>query len=56
VSEPESPADNSADDATVGAWLDVDPPPDVDPTAIVRDPVESPSLWDRIKRALAAKS
>jgi hypothetical protein len=56
VTEHEQPPEQAADDVTVGAWLDTDPPAAVDPTSVVREPVETPGLWARLKRALSAKS
>jgi len=56
VTESELPPEQAADDVTVGAWLDIDPPSTAEPPALVPEPVQTPSLWDRIKRALGPKS
>jgi hypothetical protein len=60
VSEPgdapaEAPLEESPGDVTVGAFLDVDPPPPEQ--SLVREPSERPpSLWARIMRALRGRS
>ena len=60
VSEPgdapaEVPPEEAADDVTVGAWLDVDQPPEQQ--SLVREPPEQqPGLWARIMRALRGAS
>ena len=52
---PEVSADEVADDVTVGAWLDVDPP--AEEQSLVREPSEQqPGLWARIVRALRGAS
>jgi hypothetical protein len=52
---PEAPQEESPDDVTVGAWLDVDPPPEEQ--SLVREPSEQqPGLWARIVRALRGRS
>jgi hypothetical protein len=56
VTESELPPEEAADDVTVGAWLDTETPSIVEPPSLVSEPVETPSLWDRIKRALGTKT
>jgi len=52
---PEVPADEVADDVTVGAWLDLDPP--AEEQSLVCEPSEQqPGLWARIMRALRGAS
>ena len=51
----EVPAEEAADDVTVGAWLDVDQP--AEEQSLVREPSEQqPGLWARIMRALRGGS
>jgi hypothetical protein len=52
---PEPPQEESPGDVTVGAFLDVDPPPEE--RSLVREPSEPPpSLWARLMRALRGRS
>jgi len=51
---PEPPPEEAGDDVTVGAWLDVDPPPQQQ--SIVPERSEQPGLWARIMGALRGGS
>ena len=54
-SAPERPPEEAADDVTVGSWLDLEHAPIEEPPSVVREPVPTPGLWERIKRALRAR-
>jgi len=59
VTEPgQGPPEEAADDVTVGAWLDIEPPSSQEPSLVPEpsEPSERPGLWARVVRALRGAS